>query len=434
MTGFVLERRLPFLIVLLLTLMVGGAFVPALVAKAQEGQNKGEVVEEVRVGQDHSRTRIVLEFNKEMGQKIAYRWFTLPDPARIVVDFGDIVFSNSPNLVKLPDDSLVKGLRAGLFRPGTVRMVLDLSKAGRVNVFDIPGGPAHGPRLVVDVVPVKKGEKPTNVPPPEDVVEAGKAPVVNPTSIEQEPAPVVPPQVTQPVQKIHRRDHAVVVLDAGHGGVDPGACGKVVRVCEKNVTLAMVKAVRDALRSDKIQVILTRDTDVYLPLRTRAQVAQKNSADLFVSLHADMYPTSHSVHGATVYMVSERASDREAARLANSENASDVMAGVALHDETPEVQHILLSLAQRDTLNNSVYLGRDVLKSLEGFTTLRKRNLLSAGFVVLKSPDVPSILVEMGYLSNPRDARNLMSEKYQKKLAKVIADGIRSYVDQHVHY
>jgi N-acetylmuramoyl-L-alanine amidase len=417
-----------------LGLMSIAMFVPPLLGNAQEGHDGPGVVQELRVGQDKSRTRIVMEFTPETTVTDAtYRWFTLPDPARVVVDFGDISFRSSPNLAKLPPGAMVSSLRAGRFRPGTVRMVLDLTKAGRVNVFGIPPRKGVGPRLVVDVVAVKKGEKPTNVPPPADVVEAGKAPVVNPRKVEEEPAPVVPPQVTREVGK-PKRDHVIIVLDAGHGGVDPGACGKTLHLCEKGLTLDMVRRVRDKLRSDKIDVVLTRDSDVYIPLPDRPRVAQVRGADLFVSLHADLHPTDRSVRGATVYMVSEKASDREAARLANSENSSDVMVGTALKDESKEVQNILISLVQRDTLNNSVYLGRSVLNHVDGVTVVRKKTLLSAGFRVLKSPDVPSILVEMGYLSNPTEERNFTSDKYKDKLADAIADGVRDYVQHHIHY
>lgn len=409
--------------------------VPPLTGNSQSSDDAPGVVEDMRVGQDEGRTRIVMQFTASTREDdFNFRWFTLPNPARVVLDFqDDIAFKNSPSLLKLPGDGLAAGLRAGRFRPGTVRMVLDLRQQGRVNVFAIPPRGGMGPRLVVDLVKLKRGQKPTNVPPPEDVVTQGEAPVVKPTRIEDEPAPVVPPQVVRDVSG-QRRQHATVVLDAGHGGVDPGACSKVVDICEKNLTLEMVKLVRERLRSDKIEVILTRDTDVFIPLPERPRIAQRAGADLFVSLHADIHPTKSNVKGATVYMVSEKASDREAARLASSENDRDVMAGVTLGNESREVQNILISLVQRDTLNSSTYLGRIVLKELGGFTEVRKSDLLYAGFRVLKSPDVPSILVEMGYLSNPVEARKLSNKTYRKQLADTIARGIRKYVEQHVHY
>ncbi|MBI1308739.1 MAG: AMIN domain-containing protein [Proteobacteria bacterium] len=422
------------LLLVFMVAVVGGLFVPPVTGRAQDSaapESHGSgLVEKMRVGQDGGRTRIVLEFAGDMTRKdIDYRWFTLPDPARVVVDFGDINFVTAPNLLDLPPTSLVKGMRAGRFRPGTVRMVLDLDKPGRVNVFTIPAGPEKGARLVIDVLTVGPGQKPTDIPPPADVVEQGKAPAVTPAQKANETAPVVPRQVVKT-----KRDHMVVVLDPGHGGVDPGACGKTIHLCEKNLTLTMAKLVRDKLQSDRVQVILTRDSDVYIPLPDRPKVAQEHNADVFVSLHADIHPTDRSVKGATVYMVSEKSSDREAARLADSENAGDILAGVGLEKENLEVRNILISLVQRDTMNNSAYLGQGLLNEVDTVTDVRKKHLLFAGFRVLKAPDVPSVLVEMGYLSNRTEERQLDSSKFRNQLAEAIASGIKDYLNQHVHY
>lgn len=420
--------------VALLVVVATGFFAPPLVGYSQDAHNASVgtlLVQDVRVAQDsQNRTRIVLEFAPgTLVPNVTYRWFTLPEPARVVVDFGDISFKTSPSLVRLPESSLVKGMRAGRFRPQTIRMVLDLEKPSRVNVFAIPGGKSRGMRLVLDIAPVGKGQKPTDIPPPEDVVEAGRAPAINPRKIEDEPAPVVPPKVTKT-----SRDHVVVVLDPGHGGVDPGACGRSIKLCEHGLTLQMAKLVRDKLRDDKIGVVLTRDTDVFIPLPERVKIAQRHGADLFVSLHADIHPKDRSVKGATVYMVSEKASDREAARLADSENAGDILAGVGLERENAEVRNILISLVQRDTLNNSAYLGKSILSNIDTVTEVRKKDLLFAGFRVLKAPDVPSVLVEMGYLSNPTEERQLNDPRFRDKLADSIAKGIRKYVAEHVHY
>lgn len=415
---------------LMLVVLSTGFFLPYGGVYAQDDLRTGQLVDTLRVGQDRDRTRIVLQFSSSMEKKeIAYRWFTLPKPARVVVDFGDISFASAPNLVKLPDASLVKSMRAGKFRAGTVRMVLDLAEPGRVNVFTIPASGDKGPRLVMDVVKLKPGQKPTDIPPPQDVVDAGKAPVVNPKKIEDEPAPVVPRQVVK-----GKRDHVVVVLDPGHGGVDPGACGRTLNLCEKGLTLKMAQLVREKLRSDRIEVILTRETDVYIPLPDRPRVAQERNADLFVSLHADIHPRDRDVKGATVYMVSEKASDREAQRLADSENSGDVLAGVGLEKENVEVRNILISLVQRETLNNSAFLGQGILDRISDVTEIRKKQLLFAGFRVLKAPDIPSVLVEMGYLSNPVEERQLANDRFRNKLADAIADGVRKYLNEHVHY
>ncbi|NBV54633.1 MAG: N-acetylmuramoyl-L-alanine amidase [Proteobacteria bacterium] len=399
------------------------------------------LVQYVRVGHDVGRgvnkTRIVLELASGSKEKLTYRWFTLPQPARVVLDFGDVAFAEAPSLVTLPQGSMVKGMRAGRFRPHTVRMVLDLEQASRVNVFSIPASGTRGERLVLDVVQPRKGEKPTDIPPPQDVVDEGQAPAVRPIRVADEPAPVVPPQVVREVPSDGRkfqRDHVVVVLDPGHGGVDPGGCGRVLRVCENTLTLKMAKLVRDRLSSDKVRVILTRESDVFIPLPERVRIAQRNNADLFVSLHADIHPNDRKVRGATVYMVSEKASDREAARLADSENAGDVLAGVGLEQENPEVRNILISLVQRDTINSSAYLGQEILGEMGRVTEVRRKDLLFAGFRVLKAPDVPSVLVEMGYLSNPHEERQLNDPRFRERLASALAKGIMGYVREHVHY
>ncbi len=398
---------------------------------AQEDSGSDAVIKDLRVGHDTSKkTRVVLEFHRSATpEQQAYRWFTLPKPARVVIDFADVTFARSPNVLTLPDGSLIKAMRAGRFRPHTVRMVLDLEKPARVNVFTIPANPDRGMRLVLDVVPTKPGQKPTDIPPPEDVVDAGKAPAVAPTAIEDEPAPVVPRRVDTSL-----RNRVVVVLDPGHGGVDPGGCGRVLRLCEKGLTLQVGKLVANELRSDKIDVILTREDDRFIPLPDRPKTAQRAQADLFVSLHADIHPSNPKVIGATTYVVSDRASDREAARLADSENDGDVLAGVALDKESREVQNILISLVQRETRNNSSYLADAILDEIGTVTEVRKRDPLFAGFRVLKAPDVPSVLVEMGYLSNPREERQLADPAFRKRLAKAIARGIRKYVAAHVHY
>lgn len=404
---------------------------PPLVGRAQDGN--GPRVTDIRVGQDGGRTRLVFDLDG----KVPHRWFTLPQPARLVVDFqDDVTFAKEPSSVSLPDESVVKALRAGRFRPGTVRMVMDLAKAAKVSVFAIPSDGKQKNRIVIDVMLPKKGEKPTNVPPPEDVVTSDAAPALSRGSAsgrrfenEGEGAPVVPRQVIA-----DRNDgQVIVVVDPGHGGVDPGAMGRTYKTLEKNLTLAMAKRVRDKLAGRKIKVILTRDTDIFIPLPDRVKIAQRANADLFVSLHADSAP-DRSVTGATVYMVSDKASDREARRLADDENSRDVLAGVALEHESREVQSILISLVQRDTMNNSAYMGQSILREVGGMTAVRKRQLMYAGFRVLKAPDVPSVLVEMGYLSNPREEAALRSSSHQDRLADAIADGIRDYVIAHVHH
>jgi N-acetylmuramoyl-L-alanine amidase len=404
---------------------------------AAQGSSEVATIQHIRVGQQPGgAVRLVLEYAPQAADdQLGYRWFTLPQPPRVVLDFPAVTFADSPNFMKLPEGSILKSLRAGRFRPDTVRMVMDLGKPAKVNMFIIPprelGSNVRGQRLVIDIAPVKKGEKPTDIPPPEDVIEAGKAPMVNPRSVADEPAPVVPRQVNNSA----RNDRKVVVtLDPGHGGVDPGGCGKVLKVCEKNIVLDVAQMVREHLKREGIQVVLTRDDDRFIPLAERVKIAQRAQSDLFISFHADIHPTKREVIGATTYVVSDKASDREAQRLADKENDGDILAGIAIDRESREVQNILISLVQRETRNNSSYLAQSILSEMGKVTQVRKAEPLFAGFRVLKAPDVPSVLIEMGYLSNPKEERQLASKAFRKKLAARIAAGILAHVKEHVHY
>jgi len=405
----------PAIFILSLLLTFFAVWPPAQV-EAQQGFDV-PLVQEVRVGRHGDTTRIVLEFASDVLNKPEYYWFTLPEPARVVLDFTEVRFAQPLNDVELPDNSLVKGMRAGLFRPGTTRMVLDLAKGARVNVFALPVG-ARGHRLVIDVGAVGKGQVATNVPPPADVVTFAQAPAA------------VPAEVTTESKKANHR--VMVTLDPGHGGVDPGGCGKG-GLCEKGLVLEVGKLVRERLARKNIDVVMTRDTDIFIPLAERVRIGQRAQSDLFVSLHADIHPTNRSVSGATVYMVSEKASDKEAARLAKSENAGDILAGVALQEESREVQGILLSLVQRETMNGSSYLAQSLIGHLDAAVPVRKKSPLFAGFRVLKAPDVPSVLVELGYLSNPREEKLMRTKAYREKLADAVAQGILAYVQRHVH-
>jgi N-acetylmuramoyl-L-alanine amidase len=399
-------------------LLVVGLFLPALMGVAQENV---AAVSALRMSQDggkYPKTRLVLELDKD----VTHRWFTLPTPPRLVVDFPQIDFRQPLNELDFPKTSLIKAARAGTFRPGTTRMVLDLARPAKISVFRIPGNTKRGPRVVIDVVAPRPGEAATDVPPPPDVV---TQPVPGVPSVAPG-APVVPRQVVQPKGKSTPNSRIVIVLDAGHGGVDPGACGK--HLCEKVLTLNMVQRVQKELEKYGYDILLSRDKDVYVPLAERVRFAQRNNANLFVSMHADSHPDP-SVKGSTVYMVSEKASDREAQRLANSENEGDIQAGVDLKNESPEVQSILVSLAQRDTMNHSSYLGQNVLKDIAKVTDVRKRNVLFAGFKVLKAPDVPSVLIEMGYITNAQEENQFRDPAFRTELAHAIANGIHDYVE-----
>ena len=226
-----------------------------------------------------------------------------------------------------------------------------------------------------------------------------------------------------------RGDRRVIVIDPGHGGVDPGAIGRS-GVLEKDITLRAARALKRRLeRSRRYRVVLTRDRDVFIRLRDRIAVARRHDADLFISLHADSIRRA-GVRGLSVYTLSEKASDKEAAELAEKENKADLVAGIDLSTETPEVTDILIDLAQRETMNDSVRFAAELVQELRRVTKLLRRTHRFAGFAVLKAPDVPSVLIEMGFLSNRQDERALRQAGYRARIADSVALAIDRYFER----
>lgn len=234
------------------------------------------------------------------------------------------------------------------------------------------------------------------------------------------------PQSGPSSQQAHTSGKKTIVIDAGHGGVDPGAIG-VDRSYEKHITLAVAKELKkQILKTGKYNVVLTRETDIFIPLKQRVAIARKAKADLFVSLHADSVGKK-STRGASVYTLSEKASDKEAELLASRENKADVIAGMDLSTENEEVAGILIDLAQRDTMNQSRQFASHVVKTVGKDSLLLTKPNRSAGFAVLKAPDIPSVLIEMGYLSNPTDCKLLKTASHQQKLSKLIASSVDAF-------
>ncbi len=362
-------------------------------------------VEKIRVGQNGTTTRVVLEAN----QPIKSNFFVLPSPDRFVMDFENISFKTSLSKVKIPEKSVLKGMRQGLFKPGVVRMVLDLNSPVEPTVFAIPANGEFGFRMVIDLKP-RKG-KITKI--------KRKTPTLE--SVRTIQPKVAPKPKEAPV---------IVVIDPGHGGVDPGAVAN--GAYEKHIVLKIAKYIRKELsRNKNVKVYLTREKDIFVPLADRVNFAQRKQADVFVSIHADSHNDPRA-KGGSIYVLSEKSSDREAARLARDANKGDIMAGVDFSNEVPAVRNILADLTRRQTKNKSSLLARSVLDKLNGVVRLRRTEVLFAGFKVLKSHVVPSTLVETSYLSNPTDARVLKSTAGQKKIAKAVAKGIEDYINNHM--
>lgn len=371
------------------------------------------LVSGARAGDHGQTTRFVLDLD----QSVDFRVYTLANPYRVVVDLPELDWK-APDQGPAKPVGFIKGYRHGLFQSGNARIVIDLgSPAGVKQAFLIPPRDGAGWRFVLDLEPVSEAlfMQKQGVPP-----ETAAVP-----QLQAQPASLTVPQPSP--RERPRNVKPVVVVDPGHGGVDPGAIG-VSGAYEKDLTLAMARQLKDELeRGGRIKVVLTRDRDIFLPLRERVAKARAAGADLFVSLHADALADPR-ISGASVYTLSERASDSEAQALADKENKADLIAGLDLSHESPEVTNILIDLAQRETMNMSAGFAADLVEELARETRLLRNTHRFAGFAVLKAPDVPSVLVELGYLSNDREERLLRTADYRAKLATALGRSIDRYL------
>jgi N-acetylmuramoyl-L-alanine amidase len=336
--------------------------------------------------------------------------FGVKDPARLVLDLE--VAELSPALAELQgkvsdEDPYIQGLRVAHNRPGVIRLVLDLKAQVKPQVFTLKPIGEYGHRLVLDIYPAIEI----------DPLAALIAQTENKV------------QQTKPAGKIARL--ATIVIDAGHGGEDPGAIGHRGSR-EKDINLAMAKRLKALVDAEpNMRALLTRDGDYFLSLQARVEKARKVKADLFVSIHADAF-IRPNVRGSSVFALSERRATSEAARwLANKENEADLIGGVNLDVKDRYLAQTLLDLSQTATIDHSLRLGGSVLRRLGGVNTLHKPQVEQASFAVLKAPDVPSILVETAFISNPDEEKRLKDEAYQDKLARAILEGIRDYVARH---
>ncbi|MEQ8604527.1 MAG: N-acetylmuramoyl-L-alanine amidase [Marivibrio sp.] len=374
-----------------------------------------QAITDVRSGVHEAQTRFVIELDSAQ----PFRAFVLTNPHRAVIDLPDVEWRGSPPHQQ-QGVGLIGNLRYGLFRPGISRVVIDLKGPATIAAaFPLDAGGGSGPRIVVDLKPDSGQAAATQEP----VASAGWSDYAQ--RLEKSStatASLAPPEPAASGKRI-------VVLDPGHGGVDPGAIG-VSGAYEKDIVLGIAKALKDALeRTGRYEVVLTRDRDVYLPLRERYQVAHDVEAELFVSLHADAHP-SRSLRGASVYTLSDTASDSEAAALARKENKSDVIAGADLSGYTTEVSSILIDLAQQSVNENSWHFAEMLVDDLAREVRVLNNTHRFAGFAVLKSPNVPSVLVELGYLSNRDDERLLKTDDYRGRVARALTRAVDRYFER----
>ena len=364
-------------------------------------------VKDIRLGVTAERTRLVLD----LGAKVDFDIFLLDRPRRVVVDLPSLAWPTDQPTV----DGLVQKIRFGQFTADKSRLVIDAKGPVRVaKSFLLPPSSGLPHRLVIDLV--KTGNK-------EFADQVAKDRAAKRSANKAAPAPTP----FTPMPRKQANSKPVIVLDAGHGGVDPGALGRKAR--EKSVTLNFTRELAKQLsKTDKYKVYLTRNLDIYIPLRQRVNIARKHNADLFISIHADAIKRKN-VRGMSIYTLSETASDKEAAALAKKENQSDIIAGIDFADQPPEVANILIDLAQRETKNLSVKFANLVVDNARGKTRLLDRTHRFAGFRVLKAPDVPSVLIELGFLTNRSDEKQLLSTAWRRKVAGALVNSVNGFFD-----
>lgn len=407
----------------------------------------------VRVWPGPDYTRLTLE----SPQVIGYKLFTIRDPERLVLDLEDVdigtILDALPTRIA-PDDPYLRSVRIGRMKPGTVRLVFDLKVSVEPQAFLLKPVGDYGHRLVLDFYPtdpvdpvmalLRNAERdkaaaqagnapegvgtapgPTAGPDSEPPVAASPGVADKPSSDAPPPkAAVIKP--TPPLDLKGGRE-LVIAIDAGHGGEDPGAKGRD-GTWEKQVTLAIARKLKAAVDAEPgLRAVLTRDGDYFIPLQNRVIKARAAEADLFVSIHADAFIKPHA-RGSSVFALSERGATSAAARwLAKRENEADLIGGVNIDVADPFLKQVLLDLSQTATINDSLKLGRAVLDQLGTINTLHKPRVEQAGFAVLKAPDIPSILVETAFISNPEEEQRLKDEDYQAEMAAALLAGIKRY-------
>jgi N-acetylmuramoyl-L-alanine amidase len=359
-----------------------------------------------------------------------YDIFTIENPHRVVIDMKG---AHVPRKLPQPgsESKLLRSVRFGPRSDGSVRVVFDVSRKVAVRSSLLKPNDRYGHRLLIELTDEAEPLTAAIMRKPAAAVttsaKAESTAAVAPATVEPAAGTKVKPP--EPGARTGRDRNVVVAIDAGHGGEDPGAIGRH-GTHEKDITLAISRRLAEEInRQEGMRAVLTRDGDYFIPLRRRIEKAREQHADLFVSIHADAYKNP-KVAGSSVYVLSQRGASSEAARwLADQENASDHIGGVTWDDKDSMLKSVLLDLSQTASIEVSVNVAREVLDRLDRVGNVRKQNVQHAGFVVLKSPDIPSLLVETAYLTNPAEEKKLRSSGHQRLLAGAIAAGVRRYFE-----
>ena len=414
-------------------------------SQAAAGRAAGIVAVRVWPAADYTRVTI------EHSTPLKYTHFLVKDPDRLVVDLEGVEFNGVLDGLAskvAADDPNIRLLRAGRHKPGVVRVVMELKGEANPQVFELTPVGGYGHRLVLDVYPSnppdpllslldRKEPSPATVESrtesrtasrPEGRSEPRSESVAeNRREAKSEPAPAEQKAASRSQGRAVVDRLVTITLDPGHGGEDPGAIGSGGSY-EKNVTLAVARRLKAKIEAEpNMRAVLTRDADYFVPLQARVQKARRIQSDLFVSIHADAF-VRPDANGSSVFVLSESGASSSAARyLAQKENAADLIGGVNIDVKDPVLARTLLDLSQTATINDSLKLGKAVLGEIGGINRLHKANVEQAGFAVLKAPDIPSILIETAFISNPEEEKKLNDDAYQDRMAEAILSGIRKY-------
>ncbi|MDP1635948.1 MAG: N-acetylmuramoyl-L-alanine amidase [Gallionellaceae bacterium] len=392
-------------------------------------------ISSARVWPAQDYTRLTLESK----QAIRHNMFSIKAPERLVIDLEEVEIDDTlNNLAKLIDgeDPYIKSVRIGRFKPGVTRLVLDLKDEVKPQLFVLKPVGEYGFRLILDIYPVRPADplmalldKPKALIPETPGMPAEEKRDIPAKPYAEKTATQLPAAIPQSLPELRART-LTIAIDAGHGGEDPGARGSSGSL-EKNITLAIARKIK-ALLDDvpNMRGVLIRDGDYFIPLGMRVTKARKVNADLFISIHADAF-IKPSARGSSVFALSEHGATSTTARwLAKKENEADLIGGVNIAVKDPYLARTLLDLSQTATINDSMKLAKHVLHELGDINDLHKGQVEQAGFAVLKSPDIPSVLVETAFISNPDEERRLLDEDYQTKIAHAVLNGINRYFAQ----
>ncbi|MGL6069978.1 N-acetylmuramoyl-L-alanine amidase [Craterilacuibacter sp.] len=393
--------------------LVGAAAATWLLSVSRIGFAATPQIVALRIWPSSTYTRITLESS----EALRYKQFSLSNPARLVIDLQGVTLNAMLSGISsqiLPSDPFITSARAGQFTADTVRLVLELKSDISPQVFTLGPVAEFRDRLVVDLYPAKEQDDPLLA----LLQDYSKGKLDEKPQLKPQPGKA---GVDRPV---------TIVLDPGHGGEDPGAVGPS-GVREKDVVLKIARELQKLINSQRnMRAHLTRDEDVFIPLGVRVAKARKLGADLFISIHADAF-TTPTARGSSVFALSEKGATSTAARfLAKTQNDADLIGGVKIGGKDKYLAHTLLDLTQTATINDSLKLGKAVLGHMGNLNTLHKSLVEQAGFAVLKAPDIPSILVETAFISNPEEEKKLVNPAFQRQMAEALLAGVKGYFSQ----